>query len=267
MYLKGFFFSYILDNERTYSQRHRTPQIGSRGEWAITLMQAGNPRLIIAPRVTLIRFTLRCPATAGRAQNPRFHARPIWAANLCCYAEGKSGADRQAWNHVVRCTAASPAAAAVCHTEIVRLPAQRCDARHLFLSSLHKWWNFCSPEPFNDHNYRTDARGEKSLMTSLEQSHDWARALKSVLENHWVSGTFTAAQRTAANCWHACTAAFIPQEGWRLHCCQVAKAITVFVVFFFLTFHPVSPQWCNTEWCRLCCRQGVGSAGWFLSQH
>lgn len=124
-------------------------------------MQAGKPHLIIAPRVTLMRFTLCCPATAGRAQNPRFHARPIWAANLCCYAEGKSGADRQAWNHVVRCTAASPAAAAVCRAEIVRLPAQRCDARHLFPSPLHKWWHLRSPEPFNDHNYRTDAGGKK----------------------------------------------------------------------------------------------------------
>lgn len=108
-----------------------------------------------------MRFTLRCPATAGRAQNPRFHARPIWASNLCCYAEGKSGANRQAWNHVVRCTVASPAAAAaaVCHTEIVRLSAQRCDARHLLPSPLNKRWHFRGPESFNDHNCRTDGGG------------------------------------------------------------------------------------------------------------
>lgn len=144
------------------SGRPRTAIQGRVGEYIPR--QAGKARLMVAACVTLMRFTLHCPATAGRAQSPGFMRGP-YGPLICAALQRGSLEPGIMWS-------AAPAAAAVCHTEI---------APPLLRLLRHEWWPFRSPQPSSDQSERTEGK-EKPLTSRLEQSHGRPAALKGVSE-------------------------------------------------------------------------------------
>lgn len=117
-----------------------------------------------------MRFTLRCPATAGGAQTPGFMRGPYGL--LICAAMQRGSLEWRDEPGIMW-------SAAPQRLLLLPLPCAMLRPRHLFPSPLHKWWHFRCPEHFTDQNYMMEGK-EKSLMTSLERSHGQAGALRGV---------------------------------------------------------------------------------------
>lgn len=222
----------IRDTERPYTNWMNGGR-GKKGEWGGVggYTEAGWETTSHHCHFDALHTWLHCH---GRPRtNPRFHARPIWAANLCCYAEGKSGAQRRAWNHVVRCTAASPAAAAaaVCHTEIAPLSARHGDAHHFRLLCTSGGISAGpNPSPFTERQNG----GERKVFNGQSGAEPWpGREPWKVFPREPLSQWNVYSRATHGSKMLTRSYSSVYSPGRRLLCCHVAKAITGFILFYF----------------------------------